>query len=61
MLILAAGDYNGDIVKDASEDYLKVDIGSVNKLEKSIVDTIPKLNEVRSDSEYPDEILRRKK
>jgi len=40
---------------------LKVDIGSVNKLEKFIVDSIPKLNEVRSDSEYPDEILRRKK
>ncbi|ORX42229.1 hypothetical protein BCR36DRAFT_291498 [Piromyces finnis] len=49
LLILSAGDHDGNIVKDANLEYLKINISKnlSNKVEKDIVDIIPSLRDIR--------------
>ncbi|ORX84802.1 hypothetical protein BCR32DRAFT_111392 [Anaeromyces robustus] len=56
LLILSAGDHKGNIVKDLDEKPLKINISiknfDNNKYIKDITEIIPKLNEVKTDSNY---------
>ncbi|ORX42654.1 hypothetical protein BCR36DRAFT_156730, partial [Piromyces finnis] len=49
LLILSAGDHDGNIVKDANLEFMKINISKdpSNKVEKDIIDIIPSLREIR--------------
>ncbi|ORX42642.1 hypothetical protein BCR36DRAFT_463120, partial [Piromyces finnis] len=52
LLILSAGDHDGNIVKDANLEYMKINISKdpSNKVEKDIVDIIPSLRKIKEDN-----------